>query len=787
MRAKQRKTDWLILTMALIATVVAIGVVAAAAPEAEDTSRLVSVQRLPDNMDECTWDDSSGTDPGVMSSLKQDSLFPAVQQEQEPAAQQISATDASAAQPPAEEKRIAQKDWTAQPVLSAKLDSSATLMAVLAQDDESDAPAPGGYSQFAKQVDMDKMEAEAIEARAHGARAPLRTIRDLAPTYSAIAVDVNSNEVILQDNNLWSYRVFDRLSPTPAKDDEITKPKRVVMGVNTWLQFNNGLYVDPASGDIFSVESDVGDKMVRFARDADGNVSPKAILHTPHRVYNLAADEGKQELFATVEFAPQVVVYRKDASGEEKPLRVIKGDNTGMDGLHGIAIDEKDRLLFVNTWGHHSNAQIAGSGKYYPPAIKVYPLDASGDVQPLRVLTGDKTLLDWPAAMKFNPDNGDLYVANDIGQSILVFAKASDPSVRGDVAPTRVIKGPTTRLRYPTGVALDRKNQELWVSNLGNSSATVYPLMANGDAAPLRVIRSAEESKRSVVFGRTSAVTYDPIRQEILVPNCVNHPQIAAFARSATENTPYLRAIEGQKSLLGRTMHDLAFDSIHDEIVVTGALAQAILSFRGAASGEEPPLRMIQGDKTQIRGPDATAKVSIDPVHNEIMLATADNTILTFDRLANGNVPPKRVLGGPDTQLRRLGNQCIRIDPIHNTLIVPLGSAVRGGRVLVFDRTASGDAAPKASIKGPVQLGDQFEVYAPKSKLITFNRDERTIQIWKIPESGESDEPPIKIPAPLGRTAGSIGIVLDPLHKEVIIASAAGNSILTFSVPEAFD
>jgi len=43
--------------------------------------------------------------------------------------------------------------------------------------------------------------------------------------------------------------------------------------------------------------------------------------------------------------------------------------------------------------------------------------------------------------------------------------------------------------------------------------------MANGDVEPLRIIRSAEESKRGVNFGRTAAVTYDPIRQEILVPN----------------------------------------------------------------------------------------------------------------------------------------------------------------------------------------------------------------------------------------------------------------------------
>ena len=90
--AKQRKADWLVLTLAALAAMVAIGVVAAAAPEAEDTSRLVSVQRLPDNMDECTWDDSSGADPNVMSTLQQDSLFSAVQRDQT-STQQLSATD----------------------------------------------------------------------------------------------------------------------------------------------------------------------------------------------------------------------------------------------------------------------------------------------------------------------------------------------------------------------------------------------------------------------------------------------------------------------------------------------------------------------------------------------------------------------------------------------------------------------------------------------------------------------------------------------------------------------
>ena len=457
MRVKRQTGEWVILAIAVIA----MGVLAGAAPET--SPRLVSVQPLPESMEACTWEQSTGADPNLIASLQQENLFSSLRQ-----------------------------------------DSSPTLMAAL-QQNVADLPI------------TEQQEKETAALRKSGARLPVRTIRDTAPTYSAVAVDTNSGEVILQDNNLWSYRVFDRLSPTPATETAITKPKYVVQGDKTALQFNNGLYVDPASGDIFSVESDTGDKMVRFPRGSDGNVSPKAILHTPHRVYNIAADEVKQELFVTVEFPPEVVVYPKDAKGEDQPARRIAGDNTGLDAPHGIAVDEKNRLLFVNTWGHHSNFRVQGTGKYFPPAIKVYSLDASGDAKPLRVITGDKTQLNWPAAMKFNPDNGDLYVANDIGRSITVYANAS--TANGDVAPVRIIKGPTTLLRNPTGVAIDRKNQEVWVSNLGNSSATVYPLMANGDVAPLRVIRSAEESKRGVNFGRTAAVTYDPIRQEILVPN----------------------------------------------------------------------------------------------------------------------------------------------------------------------------------------------------------------------------------------------------------------------------
>ena len=122
----------------------------------------------------------------------------------------------------------------------------------------------------------------------------------------------------------------------------------------------------------------------------------------------------------------------------------------------------------------------------------------------------------------------------------------------------------------------------------------------------------------------------------------MDHPQIAAFARLAGENTPPVRALEGQKTLISRTMHGFGFDELHDEICVTSPLAQAILSFRGGANGEEPPLRVIQGPHTQIKGTarGANDKVSVDPANNEIYIPIDPGAILVFDRTANGDVAP---------------------------------------------------------------------------------------------------------------------------------------------------
>jgi DNA-binding beta-propeller fold protein YncE len=147
--------------------------------------------------------------------------------------------------------------------------------------------------------------------------------------------------------------------------------------------------------------------------------------------------------------------------------------------------------------------------------VNVYSRTASGNTAPLRVIQGPKTELNWPAAIAIDERNGELFVANDIGNSVLVFA----PDAQGDVAPLRKIEGPATSMDSPSGVYVDTKNNELWVANYGNHTMTVFAPTAAGNVTPKRVIRSGPAGSRSLMIGNPGALAYDTKREEILAPN----------------------------------------------------------------------------------------------------------------------------------------------------------------------------------------------------------------------------------------------------------------------------
>ena len=276
------------------------------------------------------------------------------------------------------------------------------------------------------------------------------------------------------------------------------------------------------------------------------------------------------------------------------------------------------------------------------------------------------------------------------------------------------------------------------------------------------------------------------------------HPQIAVFARLAKNGAKPVRKVEGQGSLLGRTMHGIAYDPIHDEFTVPQQFGQAILTYRGGANGEEAPIRVIQGPHTQL---DAPEHLEVDPVHNEIFVPTRDGAVLVFPRDGKGDVAPVRVLRGPDTMVA--GDAPLAVDPVNNLLIV--GGGARGAdgrretRLLIFNRTDSGNAKPKSVIGGPqsrlYSFGGPFAVYPQKGEILASVRgpgpyaelssDEAYVGVWSIRDSG--DVPPRwTIGGPHGVLRMPRGIALDVKNKNMLVSDKRLNAVLTFHFPEIF-
>lgn len=407
-----------------------------------------------------------------------------------------------------------------------------SLFAELSQQPESEPMAARGPTEPRP---SDAAKAEAAK------RPPERLMRDPSAAFSGVAIDLTHNEVVLTDENNFSIMTYDRLENTPPKAS-LSEPKRMIHGMEAYLEFNCSVYVDPANGDIYSVNNDTLNWMTVFSREVKGNMPPTRKLRAPHTVFGIAVDEAKQEILLAVQDDHAVVVFKKTAKEHESPVRVLQGSRTQLADPHGIAIDPKAGLIFVSNWGSTSdrpnlgsdsvkptriggvvrtlwpvqrNLAVAGSGKILPPSITVYPKDADGDTPPLRVIQGPKTQLNWPTAVAVDSEHGEMFVANDTADSVTVYK--TDAS--GDAAPIRVLKGPKTMVKNPTGVAYDAKHEELWVANFGSHAATVFHRTASGDTAPVRVIRSAPVDQPAPMMGNPHTITYDTKREEILVSN----------------------------------------------------------------------------------------------------------------------------------------------------------------------------------------------------------------------------------------------------------------------------
>ena len=220
-------------------------------------------------------------------------------------------------------------------------------------------------------------------------------------------------------------------------------------------------------------------------------------------------------------------------------------------------------------------------------------------------------------------------------------------------------------------------------------------------------------------------------------------------------------------------MHGIAYDEVADRIIVPAQFSQAILSFRGEARGEEPPVRVIQGPRTEIRRAD---RVAVDPIRKEIFVGDGGQ-ILVFPADANGDVAPIRAIRGPDTHARggRRRRRPLRWIPSRERSIV----ATRG--LLIFDSTANGNVKPLRVITGDGAGAGRLA--AAHNGLIFAGSRGNSVGVWSVNDSGNA---PARFKIGQGVLKEMRGLAVDAKNKSVIITDKELNAVMTWSVPEVF-
>src|SRR5439155_23007017 len=87
-----------------------------------------------------------------------------------------------------------------------------------------------------------------------------------------------------------------------------------------------------------------------FYRNAKRNSRPARKLSTPYSTFGIVADEETQELLITVQEDNAVIVFKKNATEQDAPVRLLQGTKTQMADPHGIALDPKTGLIYVPNW-----------------------------------------------------------------------------------------------------------------------------------------------------------------------------------------------------------------------------------------------------------------------------------------------------------------------------------------------------------------------------------------------------------------------------------------------------
>ena len=358
------------------------------------------------------------------------------------------------------------------------------------------------------------------------------------------------------------------------------------------------------------------------------------------------------------------------------------------------------------------------------------------------------------SAVAVDPTNDEVVMTDENLFSILSYNRTDNtPPAARMTEPKRIIRGETTDIEFQCSLYVDPVNGDIYAANNDTlGKLVIFSRQARGDVAPDRSINTPHTT-----FG----IAVDEKTQELML-TIQDDAAVVTYSKTARDDEPPIRLLQGEKTLLADP-HGIALDKNKDLLYVSnwGTVNVHRAPPDGAKAGT---LGRGNGHPNWPIGRNYTIPGS----------GTANPPSITvYPRDARGDVAPLRVIQGPKAQLN--WPSALSVNPATGEIFVANDT---GHAVLVFGADATGDVAPIRVLQGPktlIQNPTSVFFDEKNNELWVANFGNHTATVYRPDASG--DTPPLRVirSAPLEAPSPMLGnphvVTYDSRREEILVAN----------------
>jgi hypothetical protein len=259
-------------------------------------------------------------------------------------------------------------------------------------------------------------------------------------------------------------------------------PVRVIEGQATHLSRTMHGSAYDAVHDEMIVPVHLAGAVLVFRGDAKGEERPVRMIQGPHtqilRPETVTVDVPHGEIIVGEDGGKDILVFSREAQGDATPLRIIRGVKTGLDEVRGVAVDPARNVIVVSSYSKKGTT-----------GLFVFNRTDEGDVAPKAVIAGPRTGIIRIRQVEVDSAQGEIFAAvknntesyrfdallpSPWNSAELGFIGVWDITDNGDVAPRAILKGPASGMLWPAGVAFNARNHEIYTIDSVRNGMLAY-------------------------------------------------------------------------------------------------------------------------------------------------------------------------------------------------------------------------------------------------------------------------------------------------------------------------